>query len=231
MVRGLDRDWQWDELDDPHHGVRHVVFARAEEFRQIIRMYCRGRSCAVQAGGNFGVYPYVLAQEGFKQVWTFEPDPDLFNLLRHNVADQIAIHPLPYGLNATGGRARMTTDKPSNRGAQWTKPDAAGPVTMVNIDAMELKNPVDIIQLDIEGSEFEALKGAAWTITQHRPVIQLEHKDLGTRFGHKKADPIRWLIDNYDYKVVARPWRDIVLVPQEHKGHLISANGREKMRG
>lgn len=214
IIKGLGREWLWDETDDQNIGVRGVIFHLAPTVRQVVTQFVptnRRRTC-IQAGGNFGVYPWLLANV-FKTVYTCEPDPVLFPLLQANLAGTPNIRALPYGLGRHGALASMVTANPKNRGCQWTKPDKTGDVTIVNIDGLELTD-VDFIQLDIEGSEMEALLGAVETITRDRPVIQLEHKNLGDRFGHAKEDTVDWLLTNHDYRVAWRPHRDIVLVPK-----------------
>jgi hypothetical protein len=52
---------------------------------------------------------------------------------------------------------------------------------------------VDFIQLDIEGFELRALKGAAETITRSHPVIMVEQKGLGERIGDTDTEVVAWL--------------------------------------
>jgi hypothetical protein len=82
---------------------------------------------------------------------------------------------------------------------------------VLTIDSLSLPN-CDLIYLDIEGYEMLALFGAANTISNYFPVIAVEDKGLSETFGYKKGDIEYYLIHEWDYKVVERPGRDVILV-------------------
>jgi hypothetical protein len=56
---------------------------------------------------------------------------------------------------------------------------------MLRIDDFEFEN-VDLVWLDVEGLEFEALKGAEETIKEWKPWILAENL-------HLRTDSIKWL--------------------------------------
>ena len=45
---------------------------------------------------------------------------------------------------------------------------------MVRIDSLE-RDRIDLIKLDVEGMEVEALAGASETLRRHKPIIFVEH--------------------------------------------------------
>ena len=66
---------------------------------------------------------------------------------------------------------------------------------------------VDLIQLDIEGTEDMALIGAAVLISDHKPTIVIEEKPLPQGGDHLAA---RRLLESWGYKERARVHRDVI---------------------
>lgn len=170
--------------------------------------YCRQRRVAIQAGGNIGVWAKRMAKH-FDFVMTFEPATENFRCLVQNVPDNVACFPMALG-NEVGGWTKMKYE-PGNIGSTMTNNEAPGvPVPIGVIDYFEF-NSVDLIYLDIEGDEIEALKGAMGTIERHRPVIGVE--DKGVKVPHKAV--VEYLQRVHNYVVVEEPNRDFILVPAE----------------
>lgn len=140
----------------------------------VVLKYARGRDLCVQAGGHAGFWPKRLA-ESFRIVHTFEPEPLLYQCLIRNskaegerVGDIVAY---PAGLGAVNSQARF---KSHCSAGSW-RVDEAGEteVQLVALDSLTL-TACDAIMLDIEGYEVKALRGAAQTIAQFKPVILCE---------------------------------------------------------
>ena len=134
----------------------------------------RGRRVCVQAGGNCGVYPLALAKH-FEKVITFEPDAENIACLRRNVTlDNVAI--INAALGAETGTCTVKVVEADNCGAHKTVAD--GDVEVWTIDDLRL-DACDLIWLDIEGAEADAIKGARATIEKFSPIIVLEEKGHG----------------------------------------------------
>ena len=128
----------------------------------------------VQAGGNVGVYPLALA-DAFERVITFEPDDEnLSCLMRNATRPNIAIYKAALGKAA--GTCSVQVVEGDNCGAHKTVPDGLVPV--MTIDDLGL-DACDLIWLDIEGSEADAIEGARATIEKFSPIVVLEEKGLG----------------------------------------------------
>ena len=81
----------------------------------------------------------------------------------------------------------------------------------MTIDSLNL-NP-DLIQLDVEGFEENALKGAFDTIMRARPIIIIEQKRLAKN-GMDDAE-IAIMIQKLGYFFAERVWSDNVFIPAE----------------
>jgi FkbM family methyltransferase len=62
-------------------------------------------------------------------------------------------------------------------------------VKVVTIDSA-IKDPVSIIQLDVEGHEMEALRGAIETIRKYKPILILETVDQTDSFWKEEILPL-----------------------------------------
>jgi len=179
-------------------------------------MHCRKHDVVVQAGGNCGVWPKYLANS-FKTVYTFEPDCENFFCLVNNCHE----HNIIKFQAALGSQSEYVNLHRVDRNVGAHYIQGSGIIPVIKLDSLRLPT-CDCIILDIEGYEFKALVGATKTIHQFRPVIHLEDKGLSEKYGISKGDVENWLIDRFEYRVVCRPHRDVVLVPNE------SCNGPQK---
>jgi FkbM family methyltransferase len=173
-----------------------------------------GRTACVQAGGNLGVWPKRLAKD-FATVYTFEPAADLFAALCRKAPEpnivkfQAAVGEKP----ALVGLSRERRDGKPNNHVGITHVSGEGTVPVLQIDALAL--PVcDLIYLDVEGFELSALRGAAVTLRQCRPVVAVEiNKSIGF-YGHS-GDDVRAFLDRCDYREVGQLQADVVFLPKE----------------
>jgi len=167
----------------------------------------RPKRVCVQAGGAFGLYPRMLAEQ-FELVYTFEPIPDAFHCLVNNCQqDNI------FKFNAAlGDKPQLITFKvvpfcmPISHVENSGVPQDAETsklIQQMTIDSLALKH-CDLIALDVEGYELQVLKGAEQTIKQHWPRIITEvNRDVD-------ANPLMDWLKNLDYNIVTFSGMDIV---------------------
>jgi FkbM family methyltransferase len=208
-----NKEWMWPLLD---HKLL-AVFDSVSDLDLVLPLVSNRKTC-VQAGGAVGIWPLRLAQE-FEWVYTFEPHPHNFRCLAINCLDKAEnIIAINSALASDHGRVGMVLprDEENNHGA-FQVCGGNGLVESVipatTIDSLRLDN-CGLIYLDIEGFEQIALQGAEQTIDICRPVIVVEDKGLSGHYGIAKGDVERYICTQFGYNVVARPNRDVVMVPQ-----------------
>jgi len=188
--------WPDDVGDKWKHALMHVksvewAIARCKKFRT-----------AVQAGGNIGLWPRRLAQS-FMDVFTFEPDDVSRACLVRNAPANVDIAAKALG-------AEHATCSIKHRGLGSHNLIAGDACVVVPLDDMALQR-VDFIQLDVEGYEWHALKGAEATIARCRPILQLELRDSPlVRHGSSVADVRGWLSERGYRQVSAQQGSDFV---------------------
>ena len=136
----------------------------------------------VEAGANIGSHTIHLAQlagdEG--QVWAFEPQRLVFQLLAGNVALN-SLTNVRCLQNCLGDVDGQTVNVPvldvntvNNWGGLELGNYAEGePVRQITIDSLGLSG-CHFFKIDVEGMELQVLRGAEATIRKYRPVIYTE---------------------------------------------------------
>jgi FkbM family methyltransferase len=172
------------------------------------------RKVIIQAGGNSGLYPAIYSNY-FEKVITFEPDYRWFFCLNFNASS-----PNIYKYQAAIGNDNNPVDMVTptikggtlNLGGLHISPN--GSIPKIKIDSLGL-NP-DLIHLDIEGAEWDALLGASETIIRSKPIIVVEWDTTGEKYGWTK-DKAEQLFLDFDY-VLYNEWpRDRAYI---HKSQL-----------
>jgi|TARA_R110000803_G_scaffold135001_1_gene201989 FkbM family methyltransferase len=163
--------WVW-----PKDDVRcWRCFQRQYNLPQSIIRHVENKKVCIQAGGNTGVYVKQFA-DVFETVYTFEPETVNFYCLTENLKNCNNVETLNSFLGQQNQKPtniiRYDTKKDPNTG-KFKIGEDAGTIPVIAIDTLNLRS-CDLIQLDIEGGEYNALLGAVETIKEFKPVICLE---------------------------------------------------------
>jgi FkbM family methyltransferase len=180
-------------------GAWKVAHSDAGSLGQIYK-HCRSFDVAVQAGGCCGLWPLNLSLQ-FRLVYTFEPDAVNFRCLCHNAPAENV-----FKFNAALGGKHISVDlerRSDNIGAH--KIGGEGDIPTLRIDDLALR-ACDLICLDIEGHELNALMGAQETIAEFLPTIVVEDKGVLIPAGRV----VSWL-SAFGYSVAEKIGRDVVL--------------------
>lgn len=197
-------EWQWPAGDKK----LVQVFDHVSDI-DVIMDYVKNRGVCVQAGGACGIWPLRFSQF-FEQVYTFEPQEENFKCLVENTWDTQNITYFNNPLSNVHKKYVINNDiqERENWGAGYIVENPQG-LEAFRIDDLELSD-CDLIQLDIEGYELQALQGGAETIEKFRPIIVLEEKPLNHVSGNP-AIPRMWLEVDFGYKLVGSVHRDVIL--------------------
>jgi len=173
------------------------------------------RSVAVQAGGNLGLFPKRLAEE-FKAVYTFEPDRKLFACLEHNAPEENIV-PINAALGCERTPVSVDCRRRDDSGRRvhegLTFVSGEGDIPQLLLDDLKLE-ACDLIYLDIEGYELNALRGAANTIAKFMPVLAVEINGNGRHYGSSKDELRNWVAEA-GYDKVDRIHGDDIYVPKK----------------
>jgi FkbM family methyltransferase len=158
----------------------------------------------VDVGSNLGLYTVLLSRlvGPTGRVLAFEPDPDLFSLLQRNCAVNGCTNVTAYNL-ALGSRHghltlhTMVINSGDNHlgdgGSQLFRRSV--PVEMVSLDEIIPGLKPDLIKIDVQGWELDALKGMRKIIVENpHTEIYFEYWPAGfRRAGSSAAEIVSWL--------------------------------------
>ena len=189
--------WYWIAEDNgAWEGPNTDWASHLTEYKKFVKNW----GVVVQAGGCQGMYPRLFSDH-FERVYTFEPDPLNFICLVNN-CQKDNIFKMQAALGAERGWVRVSRNTPTNTGMNTVRTDQGTCyIPMLTIDSLVLDR-CDLIQLDIEGYEANAIKGGINTIEQFKPVIACERGN----------DAIFNQLKPLGYEVASRSFADTIYV-------------------
>lgn len=195
----------WAFPDSDQFMVNEMKFDgtyQAEHLRAAVQ-FVTDFSCAIDGGAHVGTWSKLMA-DAFQKVYAFEPSPDTFECLIHNMKSIEHVDCQPYALGAMAGRVSMALDAQNearkNTGARFTRD--GGDIQVITIDSLNLPS-CGFIKLDIEGSEPKALEGSAETIRRCKPIVLFENKKLWSRHFGLPKDAVARILERHNYKLLA----------------------------
>ena len=187
--------WSINLCHDFRYGK--IMYNQLDEFvgksLRLYGEYCQGEAdlfeqivkpghIVVEAGANIGSHTIHLAQLAGDngQVWAFEPQRLVFQLLAGNVALNSLTNVRCLQKCLGDGKEKtllvpvLNVDVVNNWGGlELGKFTEGEPVEVITIDSLDLPG-CDFFKIDVEGMELQVLQGAEKTIQKYRPIIYTE---------------------------------------------------------
>jgi FkbM family methyltransferase len=175
-----------------------------------VTQHCKQTRTVFQAGGNAGLFIKGYS-EIFDNVYTCEPDYTNFVCLTLNTRDKSNVYRYQACVGKEHELLNMNVD-PKHTGASFVQ--GAGTVPTLRIDDLNLQN-VDLIALDVEGFEHNALLGAEETIRKWKPTLCVEwYQPWADRYGFSLEATEAWLAQ-FGYKFVTNYESDRIYVTDQ----------------
>lgn len=166
---------------------------------------------ALDIGANIGSHTlYFIKKWGIKKVWSFEPVPSTFAILRKNVEingleERIVLENV--GVGEKEYHASVKEEIKDNRGGTSIQEDSAGTFVVKTIDSYHLSD-VSLMKIDTEGYELKVLQGAEDTIVKNRPVILAEIADAN-------IEMVKSMMKEWNYKEARHSGENYIFIPAE----------------
>lgn len=192
----INNEMWWNIGDDEGYEYQKEY---NKDFLNHVIPHCDNFNLAIQAGGNCGFIPRLLDKH-FEFVYTFEPDNLNFICLCLNNPGP-NIYKFQQCLGEKPGVVGMIKRPFKSSAGYINNKDGVVPIT--TIDSFNFKT-CDLIQLDIEGYEYYALKGAEKTILKHRPVLHLEMHGPAYSRQDVTREMLDELLSSWNYVLVDR---------------------------
>lgn len=191
----------------------------------------------IDGGANDGIYSLFAAKRVAPEgtVIAVEPSSREYDRLRANVRlNAASVIPIKAALGALPGEATLAIAESGHEGQNTIGEAVSNPkigtdrherVRVLTIDELvEDHSPerVDVIKLDVEGSEVEALLGATDTIERHRPIVLLEAEAERFASQGRTKDDLWAVVSEHGYEL---------FIFDAESGLLRTANGPDEPEG
>ena len=187
-----------------------IYFDFKEPSRDKLLSLINKNSTVLDIGANIGQVALQCAQRANAgQVHAFEPFPKTFKKLeKHltlNAFDNLSIHNI--GLGNAAGELFFQTNFIGNPGMNRITNNeklASTKISIVRLDNFMVDNniqQVDLIKIDVEGFEFEVLKGAQETIQKYHPKLFIELDDENLKLQNSSAKELVSWLKAYNYQI------------------------------
>jgi FkbM family methyltransferase len=180
--------------------------------RVIDRLVCPGWNC-IDVGANVGFITVRLAERAGRsgRVLAVEPNPALATRFADNTAGLRNVVRVGVAAGAVSGHGFLAVNDPlvcTNHNATMVgaSPDTgAVPVTVSTLDRLWSdifnREQIQFIKLDIEGYEFDAIRGARELLIHCRPIILMEYnRPYADAMGYCLSDVLSFLREVGPYR-------------------------------
>lgn len=148
----------------------------------IIKNEVHSQSVCIDVGAHKGeILDLIIKKSPNKKHFAFEPIPLFYNGLKEKYGDSIQV--FPYALSDIEGSStfQFVKNAPAYSGIKQRDYKVKNPeIEKINVDLKKLDDVIpenqhiDLIKIDVEGAEFQVLKGGVRTIQKSKPLIIFE---------------------------------------------------------
>lgn len=176
-----------------------------EEIR-FIKANVKQGHIVLDIGANIGFYVPTLSKTvgNNGKVYCFEPDKQNYKHLQEAAKVYKNVNTLPYAVGNKAGSLKLYTSGTINVDNKTYKTEEYQKICKVQSITVDkfIKGPVDLIKLDIQGFEFNALKGMIKTLRSNKRIILLiECWPKGLRDNKSSPDEIYKFLEDLGFKI------------------------------
>jgi FkbM family methyltransferase len=181
-----DTCWDQRDIEDYERRLVHSLCRLLEPLSDVVLFDCRA---------DIGTFSALVCSQtsSVARVIAFEPNPDVVGFLNQNLSClQVSSLSITKALRCYEGSGRLEVpDYDSSDHARYLAP-GDGPLEVVTIDSLGVRNGSVAIKIDMEGGELDVLRGAAQTISSARTcLVTVEANPRVAR--RTKRDPVECL--------------------------------------
>ena len=173
-------------------------------------------------GASYGYYSLKLAEIA-SHIYAFEPVCQTFHILRKNIEENGLTNVTPYklGLSNRVGNAEINIFNQSGNNSLFRtdtgiRKSYVAPRRLLGQQTIRLTTldeliqdlsltPPDLIKMDIEGGELDALRGARRTIETYQPILLIEYDSLLCQAAGYASSDLLADLEVHGYRVYGIP--------------------------
>lgn len=193
----------------------------------------------IDGGANDGIYSLFAAKRVGTSgaVIAVEPSSREYQRLSENVRlNSLPIETVQAALGRAPGNAKLAIAEAGHEGQNTIGDAVSNPkvatqehedVVVTTIDELASDRRLDVLKLDVEGSEIDALLGGTETLRRDRPLILLEAEDERLASQGRTKDDLRAILTELDYELYVFDAESGLLrrasPPEEPEGNAVAA--------
>lgn len=160
----------------------------------------------VDVGANIGFLSLAAAAKVGKsgKVFAFEPMPSTHQLLEENknlnAFEQLVV--VPKALGNEIKKATIYSEHQNRGGASIVnqRSEKGVEIEVTRLDEFDFGSKINMLKIDVEGYEWEVLKGAVNTLKRDKPILILEYSEGRENIGNSN-EMIQWLKELNIYSI------------------------------
>lgn len=188
-----------------------LVYGGYEEHElHLIKKLIKSGDVILDIGANIGLFTVncALATGATGKVFSFEPEPINFSFLKKNIALNKVNNVVPFqmAVSSSDGECVFYVN-PKNKGDHRMFGDKAHtstitvPMTSIDSALKDLDVKVNIIKMDIQGAEMQALIGMKETLSAaDSPCLLIEFWPYGLKISGSDPSRLLALLESYGFK-------------------------------
>lgn len=177
---------------------------------KILKRTLKNHSNCIDIGAHKGeILELFLKYAPSGHHFGFEPIPDLFKNLRDNYKDKAQI--FSYALSTVHGitEFNLVLDDPAYSGIKQRKYKSVDTqVSKIEVEVRTLdeiilptNTRIDLIKIDVEGGEFDVLKGSVELLKKYKPILIFESGMGASDYYGTKPEHLYEFLTDIGYKV------------------------------
>ncbi len=177
---------------------------------KILKSVLKDSSNCVDVGAHKGeILDLLLKYAKHGHHIAFEPIPHLYENLQLKYAAEVKVY--PYALSTFHGKTEfnLVLDDPAYSGIKKRKYKTENArISKIEVEVRTLDEVVgvldshiDLIKIDVEGGEFDVLKGATAVLKQHKPILIFECGKGASEFYGTHPEVIFEYLHQYGYNM------------------------------
>jgi FkbM family methyltransferase len=193
-----------------------------EEIVNLAKYFIKPNSIVLDVGANYGQMSVMFSKsQNNVKVYSFEAQRFIFNILQKNVALNNAnvkcFYNLVGNINLEVKVKKNSLGKCMTWGSNNLKITNSNLdcefIKAIKIDDLNINENISFFKIDVQGMDFEVLKGSRLTIAKHKMPILFEYeKEFEEEYDYKFND-IEDFINSINYKILKIVDENLLILP------------------
>lgn len=180
-----------------------------------LQRYIRKGDVCLDIGANIGNHSIYYAKICHaSKIFAFEPVQSTFSTLQKNIELnhlENCIEACDFGLSDRTKSASIVHFDEQNIGSTKLAENNDGDLKLASLDDIKFSCNIDFVKIDVEGMEYDLLRGAKQFFSQQRPVVFVEIWD-------EHFEKVDSLLQEYGYRIFEkRPAGNYIY--RKHESH------------